>query len=427
MGAAPRSDLAGDDGAHGWRRTFWVVFAANLVSSAGLMAFLPYFPTLLEGLGMRGEHARAVWSGILFGAAPLSAAFSGPLWGSIGDRHGRKLMVVRSLVGLAVFVGLMARARSVWVLLVLRIAQGVFSGYVAPSLTLVSVAAPHDRQGIVTSWIQTGSTLGTIVGPMLGALLLAHAGAGAIFTGTALAAGGSALLVAWLAVEDPTRRAPAAPLAFGAVLASAWGDVLHLLANARMRAALVLYAAVHFALGATNPQMEFLVESVWRGDPARVEGLTGTLFSTLALAAISATPVWGRLGDRFGPARTLRVASALAAASLVAHALASSFAWLFGVRLAFGLASPGASASAFALAAVESARERRGAAMGAVFSARSFALSFGSFLGGALAAALGIQGLFAAAGAVIALGLLLRGSAPRATFAPVGERADPGA
>ena len=406
MDATLAPDRPAEGGIRGWRNTFWVVFVSNLVASAGLMAFLPFFPTLLEELGMRDAHARAVWSGVLFGAAPFAAAFSGPLWGSIGDRHGRKLMVVRSLLGLALFVGLMSWARSAWQLLALRVAQGVFSGYMAPSLTLVSVAAPRDRQGRVTSWIQTASTLGTIAGPMLGALLLAAASVRTIFLCTALAGVASAVLVGALAVEDAAQRAPAGPLTLGAVLRSARDDARALLASARMRAALALYAAVHFALGATNPQMEFLVEACWRGDAARVEGLTGSLFSVLAVAAIATTPIWGRLADRFGPARILRIASTLAAAALVAHALVPGFAWLFAVRLAFGLVSPGAGSAAVGLAAAEGGREQRGAAMGAVYSARSFALSFGSFIGGALAAALGIRGLFAAAGGVIALGLL---------------------
>src|SRR5262245_53254269 len=267
MGALSSPDLARDAGIRGWRATFWAVFASNLFASAGLMCFLPFFPTLLEHLGMEDAHARAVWSGILFGAAPLAAAFSGPVWGSIGDRYGRKLMVVRSLVGLTLFVGLMALARSAWVLLALRIGQGVFSGYMAPSLTLVSVAAPGDRQGRVTSWIQTASTIGTIAGPMLGALLI-HSGTGTVFVVTAAGALASATLVGFLAVEDPRQRAAAGPLSLGAVLRSTWSDALGLLRNPRLRSALALYAAVHFALGSTNPQMEFLVESVWRGDHA---------------------------------------------------------------------------------------------------------------------------------------------------------------
>jgi len=406
MGAPPLPGPAVERSSEpGWRRTFWVVFVSNLVSGVGLSAFLPFFPTLLEELGMQDAHARAVWSGILFGAAPLSAGFSGPLWGSIGDRYGRKLMVVRSLLGLATFVGPMAWAHSAWQLLGLRIMQGVFSGYMAPSLTLVSVVAPNDRQGRVTGWIQTASTLGTIAGPMLGAALLAAGGTSTIFLVTSGAAALSAALVWFLAAPEP-ERASSGALSPGAVLRSSWSDVRALVANRSVRRAMVLYGAVHFALGATSPQMEFFVEAVWRGAHARVESLTGMLFTTLAIAAIVVTPLWGRLGDRLGHAPALRLAGGLSALTLALHALVPTYAWLFAARLCFGLAAPGASTAAFGLAATESEREQRGAAMGAVFSARCFAISAGSFLGGALAAGLGLRGLFVAAGAVIALGLL---------------------
>jgi len=390
----------------GWRRTFWVVAASNLISGAGLMSFLPFFPTFLEELGMQDPHARAVWAGVLFGAAPLSAAFMGPMWGSIGDRYGRKLMVVRSLVGLALFVGAMAWAHTAWQLLFLRIGQGVFSGYIPPSLTLVSVAAPRELQGRVTSWVQTASTVGTILGPMMGALLLGTLGPRGVFWAVSAGAGTSAALVALFAREAPRTRAPDGPLSPGAMVRGAWHDLVGLVRLPRMRAALALYAAVHFALGATNPLMEFFVEDVGV-EHGRVEGLTGTLFSALAISAIVATPLWGRWGDRVGHSLALRVSSALSALALVAHALVPGYGWLLGVRIAFGLSSPGASASAFGLAATETGSDRRGAAMGAVFSARSFALSAGSFAAGGLAAALGMRGLFAAAGGVIALGLLV--------------------
>jgi len=406
-------------GSPGWRRTFWVVFVSNLLCGIGLSSFLPFFPSLLEELGMQDAHERALWSGILFGAAPLSAAFSGPVWGSIGDRYGRKLMVVRSLVGLTLFVGPMGFARTAWELLALRLLQGVFSGFMPPSLTLVSVVAPRDRQGLVTGWIQTASTVGTIVGPVLGAAVLHWSSVGAVFALTSIGSGLSAALVWFLAVEQREPRPARGAFSLGAVLGAATLDVLALLRNRAVRAAMVLYATVHFALGATSPQMEFFVEAVWSGERARIEGLTGALFSVLALSAIVATPLWGRLGDRLGHALALRAASVLSAVTLVAHAFVPSYAWLFAVRLLFGLASPGASASAFGLAATETERGQRGAAMGAVFSARSLALSAGSFLGGALTAGLGIRGLFALAGVLIGLGMLVG----RGTGAPDSPRA----
>jgi MFS family permease len=390
----------------GWRRTFWVVFVANLVSGAGLMSFLPYFPTLLAELGLTDPQAIAVWSGILFGVAPLAAAFSGPLWGSFGDRYGRKLMVVRSLFGLALFVGAMTFARTPWELLALRILQGSFSGYMPPSLTLVSVSAPPDRTGQVTSWIQTASTFGTILGPLLGVILLERFDVHALFATTGIGAGVSGLLVLLFAREDERERASVSRFAPGEVLRAAWRDLRALAGNPAVRTAMALYAAVHFALGATQPLTEFLVEATWRGDPGAVERLTGALFSVLAITAIVATPVWGWAGDRFGHGLALRCASVSSAVALIAHALAPSYAWLFAVRLLFGLASPGASASAFGLAATTTGRDQRGAAMGAVFSARCLALAAGSFLGGTLMGFVGIRAAFALAGGAIALALL---------------------
>lgn len=390
----------------GWRRTFWVVFIANLISGAGLMSFLPFFPSLLESLGVADERARAAWSGVLFGAAPLTAAIMGPMWGSIGDRFGRKLMVVRSMIGLAAFVGAMAWARSPWELLALRIGQGIFSGYIPPSLTLVSIATPRELQGRVTGGLQVAGTVGMIAGPLFGALVLSTGGPDAVFVSVAIAAGTGAALVGFFAREDPGLRASAPPFALRSLLAAAWSDLAALAAIPRLRSTLAIYAALWFGLGATNPLLELFVEGLWAGDPARVEGLTGTLFSALAVTAIVATPLWGSFGDRAGHGIVLRTSTLLSALTLVLHALAPAYGWLLAARIALGLASPGANTAAFGIAATETPAEQRGAAMGAVFSARAIAASLGSMGGGALASALGIRGLFAAAGVAIALSLV---------------------
>ena len=48
------------------------------------------------------------------------------LWGALGDRVGRKLMIVRANMAIVVFVGLMAFVTSPWQLLALRLGQGLF-------------------------------------------------------------------------------------------------------------------------------------------------------------------------------------------------------------------------------------------------------------------------------------------------------------
>ena len=79
-----------------WRRTYWTVWLSNLVTSIGMMSFLPFFPSLLEEMGVEDEALKRTWAGLIFAGAPLSATLMSPIWGALGDRFGRKLMVCRS-------------------------------------------------------------------------------------------------------------------------------------------------------------------------------------------------------------------------------------------------------------------------------------------------------------------------------------------
>ena len=143
-----------------WKRNLLFVWWNNFVTAIGMMAFLPLFPFFVQRAGVEDPAAVRTWSGVLMAAAPLAAAFLGPFWGALGDRIGRKWMLLRANAGIVVFVGAMSFADSPWQILALRLGQGVFSGFVAPSLTLVSVSAPAERQGRVTSVLHTAVLAG---------------------------------------------------------------------------------------------------------------------------------------------------------------------------------------------------------------------------------------------------------------------------
>jgi len=388
---------------HSWRRTYWVVFVSNLITAVGMMSFLPFFPAILEDLGVVDPDARAAWSGVCFGAAPLAAAFMGPIWGSIGDRFGRKLMVVRALLAIAVFVGAMSFATSPWHLLFLRLGQGVFSGFVPPSITLVSVASPRAIQGRVTGSLQAALPTGMILGPLAGNFIQATHGPSAIFVFVSAAAAFGAVLVALFASEDPSLRMTLERFSPTSVLSNAMGDLVHLLRMPNLRWALGVLFIVQFGMGATNPLLQLYVEDLHAGDPDRIASLTAWLFSAFAISGVVSMPLWGRLGDGLGHRRALAAAAALTAACFIASAAVTTYAWLFAARVALGFAGPGANATAFGLAATETGDERRGGAFAAVFSARAFAVSIGAISGGMLCTLLTLRGLFLFAGLAVAL------------------------
>lgn len=406
-----------------WQRTYWVVFGANLVTAVGMMSFLPFFPTFLEELGVEGRASLATWTGVVFGAAPLAAAAMGPVWGSLGDRFGRKLMVLRAMLAISLFVGAMSFVRTPWQLLALRLCQGVFSGFVPPSITLVSIAAPREHQGRVAGTLQAALAAGSIVGPIAGAFLQQAWGIRSVFLFVAVASAAAALGIALFAREDASLRETLEGWSPGSLLSGVLRDLRELFANPRLRATLLLLFLVQLGVGATNPLLELHVRDLAALAAQEVDGAqpaaaapaaglhhlatrTGLLFTALAASTLLATPWWGRRGDRVGHGRSMGLAALAAMAGLLLHALATTYAVLLAARVLLGFGASGTNAAAFGTAAVETRTERRGSAIGSMFSARALAVSLGSMSGGALASLVGLDALFWGGGAVLGLALL---------------------
>jgi EmrB/QacA subfamily drug resistance transporter len=106
----------------------------------------------------------------------VAAAASTPLWGKLGDRHGRKLLLE---IALAVFISasaLCGAAQDITQLILLRMVQGVAAGGLM-TLAMAGVGdlvAPRER-GRYQGYIAATFAVATIVGPLLGGLLVDHA------------------------------------------------------------------------------------------------------------------------------------------------------------------------------------------------------------------------------------------------------------
>lgn len=391
-----------------WKRTYWAVWTANFITATGMMSFLPFFPRHLESLGLEDRGEIELWTGLVFGAAPLAAAVMTPVWGALGDRIGRKAMVARAMFAITFFVGAMSFATTPQALFFLRLGQGVFSGFVAPSITLVSVAAPADRQGRVTGSLQTAIALGAVIGPLLGGVLAPELGLAVVFRAVAVMAAVGAVLVLVFAREEAGARmkVEAGDLGVMKLLRGAIEDSREALKSPALRGAVVLIFWLQFGMGVTNPLMELFVRDLSGSDGAGAARTTGALFACMAAVNLVAMPWWGGHGDRIGHGRALTQCAGVAALALAFHAVVPVMLALFVVRIALGAGMAGASPCAFALAASEIPVERRGSGIGVVFSARTLALSLSAMCGGGLSSLIGIRGLFACGAVVVGLAIV---------------------
>jgi EmrB/QacA subfamily drug resistance transporter len=105
----------------------------------------------------------------------VAAAATTPLWGKLGDRHGRKRLLEISLATFLVGSALCGIAQSITMLVVSRALQGIAAGGLM-TLAMASVGdlvEPRERgryQGYITSTF----AVATVAGPLIGGLLVEH-------------------------------------------------------------------------------------------------------------------------------------------------------------------------------------------------------------------------------------------------------------
>jgi EmrB/QacA subfamily drug resistance transporter len=103
--------------------------------------------------------------------------------GSLGDRFGRRPVLVTGLLGFAAASALGGVVHQAGALVVLRFAMGAFDALICPTTLSVIISAYRDRAGRARAIGVWGAVTGlsVAVGPVTGGLLLAHFWYGSVF------------------------------------------------------------------------------------------------------------------------------------------------------------------------------------------------------------------------------------------------------
>lgn len=357
-----------------------------------MWAMVPFLTYFVEELGIEDPASRNLWTGVLVAAAPIVAALMGPVWGGIGDRFSRKAMVLRATAAIVVFVGLMSFAQSVWVLLVLRLLQGAFSGYVPPSITLVSVQAPVDRQGTVAGIMQAAMHAGAVSGFLLGGQIAAEGAMRGVFPiCSALAAIG--FFVVLVLVREERRGMPSSGRGLRAIIKGVVDDYRYAFTLRALVRLLICVVAVRTLIATATPSYARYIEHLG-GERETV----GYVFCAEATVLFLFMPAWGRLIERTGPRHVFALCAVTLAVSYVAQSYAADVEQLVYCRLLSGIGQSGIYPAAYAMASRESHLDRRGSAIGAVFMALALSHGLGSAMGGWFLNEFGFEKLLAVIG-----------------------------
>ncbi|WP_345001298.1 MFS transporter, partial [Tsukamurella soli] len=164
---------------------------------------IPLLPDFVRSLGVRSDSAVLHWSGYAYSATFLTAALTAPVWGALGDRFGRRSMLLRASLGMALVTPLIGLSHAVWQLVLLRLLTGLMGGYSSGATILVAAQAPAERRGWALGVLSSGILAGSVAGPLIGGTLPALIGTGPTFI-----ASGAVIFVAFLATLAFVRDVP---------------------------------------------------------------------------------------------------------------------------------------------------------------------------------------------------------------------------
>ena len=396
----PPAGGEGDEARQPWQRTLWAMVGVQFVMSIAFSILSPIMPLFLPELGVVSPEAVDIWAGVLASITSFVAIFTAPVWGSLADRYGRKLMVLRSTFGIAVFTLLMGVAGNPWHMLAFRAGMGALAGFNSAATVLVATQVPEQRLGTALGWLGTGQLVGSLIGPLLGGLV-------ADITGsyrTPFFFAGTISLIAFLGTwrfvpERFTRPAEARQkrvLLAGLAMLTRSGGLVPLI--------LVMLMG-QFATQAVQPVVTLFVQEML-GPRPDLATLGGLAFSVTGLAGVLAVPFLGRKSDVIGYRRVLLICLAGAAIFTAPQALKLGY-WAFVVeRFGLGLFVGGILPAANALVGRFTTPASRGSVYGMVSSAYFVGNTLGPLTGGLVAATIGINWVFAVTAALLCANLV---------------------
>ena len=166
--------------AWGQRRQLLAAGSAVLLAAADTYVVVVALPAIMGGTGLgldQLQRATPIITGFLLGYVALL-----PLLGRLSDLHGRRVVFVGCLITFACGSAVTASAHSASVVIAGRAIQGAGGGGLVPvTLSLVAELWPPAERGVPLGVVGAVQELGSVLGPLYGAAVVALAGWRTIF------------------------------------------------------------------------------------------------------------------------------------------------------------------------------------------------------------------------------------------------------
>ncbi|RDK08612.1 MFS transporter [Cupriavidus lacunae] len=370
-----------------WKRNLIICVFGSFTTLVSLSMLLPFLPLYVEQLGVKSSADIVQWSGLAFGVTFLGTGLTAPIWGRLADRFGRKPMLIRAAVGMAVVMSMIGLAHNVYELVALRLAAGLVGGYASAAIVMIGTQAPKERAGWALGVLSTGVLAGNLIGPLIGGLLPNLIGIrGAFFAGGAMISV-AALLTIVFVKEDfsrPVKRQ---------TKSAQTTDALRKTNRMTIAALLVTAMMVLLANMSIEPIITVYISQL---DVAhdRLATVAGIVMACSAFGSMLTAPKLGALADRIGAWNVIIGCLVATAIVMIPQAFVQNWWTLAILRGLMGMTLAGLLPSIAKLVRHSVDDNQSGKMLGYLQSAQFAGQVIGPLIGGQIGVQVGMRSVF---------------------------------
>jgi len=390
-----------------WKRNLVFIFVSQFLAMAGFGCCMPFIPLLLrDNLHVDSDQLRGLYMSIYYMTGMLSLTIAYPIWGTLADKFGRKIMLLRASYVAGLCYPLLAFAGNYWILLTIRFFTSFFSGTVNPAQTLLLTTTPKERHGFCLGLLSTAIWSGDMAGYLLGGIMVDHFGYKVAFLSCGAVYLLSGILVHLFVGEHFVRpTATTAP-------AKQKREGLRSLMTPGVFWLMALFLLMGLSRRMDMPFVAMLVEIV--NGVKKAATYTGYTSAAAALGGVVAGLLVGHLCDRFAPRKLLLPILLVSATFTLGQAFSTSIRCLMLCRFLTYMAAGGLQPVLQVMITKITAPEKRGSYLGWTASINSAGGILCNLISGPVVYYVGVRGVFTAAALIFFLMIPMLLPAPRA-------------
>lgn len=381
-----------------WKRNLTVCWFGIFMTAIGMSQIAPVLPLYIKELGINNTSLVEQLSGIAFGGTFIISAIFSPIWGKLADKVGRKPMLLRASLGMAIVIFSMGFAQNVYQLIILRLLQGVITGYTTACTTLIATQSKKENVGHALGTLSTASISGSLLGPVVGGYFQELVGFQSVFILTGVLMLAVFITTFLFVVEDfePSNEKVQSSKEIWSSLPN-FNLIITMFVTSFMLA---------LALYSIEPIVTVYISQLAKNSN-HIALISGITFSISGLASIISAPRLGKLSDKVGAQKVIVVSLIVAGVLFIPQAFVSSPWQLMVLRFLLGLATAGLMPSCNALIKKLTPDALTGRVFGYSIAAQYLGVFSGSIMGGQVAAYYGIRNVFFITSALIFINVVL--------------------